>query len=262
MINRDNVIEIINTNKEYLKQVQVYVDKTQEIGIAFRYTPIEAIKNYLAREANLIMFPSEELEYGGLVTYKNGRYFIHINTNQPKTYENFIWAHQFYHYSFEADKIKASNVQTFADGSSPNENEPIANLFASELLINSVVLKAVFTEVRQTYGGDKLENQVIRLIQTFKLPYKNLVIKLAQDELITLNEAIEIIDYDYRNHLPSYFDKSLLTPSKSIQFNSISELLNDPIVKENLRVSDYQSITNSYYSHIKHLEGLREKEKA
>ncbi|PJO44932.1 ImmA/IrrE family metallo-endopeptidase [Lysinibacillus xylanilyticus] len=261
MINKENVIEIINTNKDYLQQVQVYVDRTQEIGIAFRYSPIEAIKNYLARHANLIMFPSDDLEYGGLVTYKNGRFFIHINTNQPKTYENFIWAHEFYHYHFEADEIKASNKRTFADGSSPNENERIANLFASELLINSVVLKAVFAEVRETYAGDKLENQVIRLIQTFKLPYKCLVIKLAQDGLITLNEAVKIIDYDYRNHLPSDFDQSLLTPSKSVQFGSVSELLVDPVVKENLRASDYQSINTMYYSHMNHLGGLREKEK-
>jgi Zn-dependent peptidase ImmA (M78 family) len=261
MINKENVSEIINTNKDYLHQVQVYVDKTQELGIAFRYTPVEAIKNYLAREANLIMFPSDDLEYGGLVTYKNGRYFIHINTNQPKTYENFIWAHEFYHYFFEADKIKASNVRTFADGSTPNENERIANYFAAELLINSVILKAVFAEVRQTYGGDRLENQVIRLIQTFKLPYKCLVIKLAQDGLIKLDEAVEIIDYDYRNNLPSDFDKSLLTPSRSVLFDSMSELLDDPVVKENLRASDYQSINTKYYAHMNHLGGLREKEK-
>ncbi|WP_409367940.1 ImmA/IrrE family metallo-endopeptidase [Lysinibacillus sp. 38-6] len=261
MINKENVIEIIETNKDYLQQVQVYVDKTQEIGIAFRYSPIEAIKNFLARNANLIMFPSDDLQYGGLVTYKNGRYFIHINTNQPKTYENFIWAHEFYHFHFEADKIKASHIRTFADGSSPNENERIANLFASELLINSSVLKAIFAEVRETYAGDKLENQVIRLIQTFKLPYKCLVIKLAQDGLITLDEAVDIIDYDYRNHLPSDFDNSILTPSRSVQFASLSELLNDPVVKENLRASDYQSINTTYYSHMNHLGGLRDKEK-
>ena len=261
MIDKHNVIDIIDANKKYLQQVLVYVEKTQELGIAFRYTPVEAIKNYLQKATNLIMFPSDDLEYGGLVTYRDGRYFIHINTKQPKTYENFIWAHEFYHYYFEAEKIKASNVKTFADGSTPNENERIANLFASELLINSVVLKALFTEIRQSYVGDKLENHVIRLIQAFKLPYKSLVIKLAQDGLITLNEAVDIIDYEYRNNLPSDFDQSLLKPSNSVQFDSVGELLEDKTVQENLRASDYKSINTLYSSHMNNFGRLREKEK-
>lgn len=258
MINKKNVEDIIRKNDEILATVQSYVEKTYELGIAFRYSPIEAIKNYLTQNANLIMFPSSDLEYGGLVTYRDGRYFIHINTKQPKTYENFVWAHEFYHYFFEADKIKSSKIKTFADGSTPNENERFANLYSSELLINRIVLKALFTELRQSYEGDKLENNVIRLIQTFKLPYKCLVIKLAQDGLITVDEAVSIIDYNYRDNLPSDFDQTLLQPSNSIQFDSIGELLEDETVKQNLRASDYESINTLYSSHMSNFERLRE----
>ena len=261
MINSSNVVEVITKNKQYLDTVLTYVEQVKEINLAFRYEPILAIKNYLSQHANLLMFPSENLDYGGMVTYKNGRYFVHINTMQPKLYENFVLAHEFFHFYFEAEKIRNSEVQTFADGSTPNEEERVANLFAAELLINSIVLNTLFLQMRNAYVGDKLENQVIRLIQAFKLPYKSLVIKLAQDGLITLDEAVAIIDYDYRNALPNDFDNSLLAPSLSIQFDSVAELINDPIVIGNLRATDHKSSTELYQKHLSSLERLREKKK-
>lgn len=261
LITKDNVIQVIEKNKELLNQVLSRVEVTKEINLAFRFQPIEAIKNYLTKSANLIMFPSEDKNYGGLVTYKNGRYFIHINTGQPKTYENFIWAHEFYHFQFEKEEIKSSTIHTFADGSTPNENERMANLFAAELLIDSRILRAVYNEICSLHANDTLENNVIRLIPAFKLPYKSIVIKLAQDGFISNEDAKRIIDYDYRKNLPSDFDLSLLTPSMSIKLNEIGNLLNDEVVKATIRESEYESISKLYNEHLTHLERLRDKEK-
>ncbi|OCS90798.1 ImmA/IrrE family metallo-endopeptidase [Caryophanon latum] len=260
MINRKNVRDVISKNEELLPQVHNYVEKIQNLGVAFRYTPIDAIKNYLAKHTNLIMFPSDELEYGGLVTYRDGRFYIHINTRQPKTYENFIWAHEFYHFYFEAELIKSSKINTFVDGRVPNESERLANLFASELLINSILLKSLYKDLLQHYQYDRLENHVIRLIEVFKLPYKCIVIKLAQDGLITVDDAVAIIDYKYQENLPTYFDQSILQPSNSIQFDSVGVLLEDATVKKNIRASDYESINTLYSTHMSNFKMLRHKE--
>ncbi|GEK33106.1 ImmA/IrrE family metallo-endopeptidase [Kurthia sibirica] len=255
MINRTNLRDIIERNKSLILSVSKKVEEVESLGLSFKLTPIEAIKRYLENKANLIMFPSDDLEYGGLVTYKHGRFYIHINTNQPKTYENFIWAHEFYHFYFESKEIMNSEVKTFADGSFPSEEERCANLFSAELLINKHVLQETFNDISNTFKEDTLSNRVVRLIESFKLPYKCIVIKLVQDGLISLDEAEEIIDYDYRNNLPGDFDHSLLTSSRSVSFDSVARLLNDDVVKENLSSSDLEKIESNYTTRMKQLGG-------
>lgn len=255
MINKSNLRDIIDENKALLFDISKKVEEVESLGLSFKLTPIEAIKRYLENKANLIMFPSDDLEYGGLVTYKYGRFYIHINTNQPKTYENFIWAHEFYHFYFESKEIKDSEVKTYADGSFPSEEERCANLFSAELLINKHVLLEAFNDISSTFEGDILQNKVVRLIESFKLPYKCIVIKLAQDGLISLEEAEEIIDYDYRNNLPGDFDHSLLNSSRSVSFDSVGRLLKDATVIENLKSSDLEKIESNYNMRMKQLGG-------
>ena len=90
----------------------------------------------------------------------------------------------------------------------------------------------------------------------FKLPYKALVIKLAQDKLIEMHEAEEIIDYPYQQQLPADFDSTLLLSSNSIQFDGIEELLQDATVKENMRATDYDTIAGLYAKHLTNFEKL------
>ena len=52
MIHSKNVRDVISKNEELLPQVHNYVEKIQNLGVAFRYTPIDAIKNYLAKHTN------------------------------------------------------------------------------------------------------------------------------------------------------------------------------------------------------------------
>lgn len=256
MINKSNVSEIIQMNKIYLDQVLICVEKVREMNIVFRYQPITAIKHYLLKNANLLMFPSENLSYGGLVTFRNGRFYIHINTRQPKVYENFLLAHEFYHFYFEGEKVQSSSIKTFLDSNIPSEKEYIANLFATELLVNHVILKVLFLEISQIYLNESLENQVLRLMHELHIPYKFLVIKLAQDGLITLNDAINIIDFDYLNNVPVDCDKSLLLPSMVIRIANVSKLLKDKTIQENLRDSDYQALTVLYEKHLHNLKKL------
>lgn len=256
MITRSNVAEVVESNYRILSHVQSQVASVKELSMAFRNAPIEAIKHYIAKHASLLMFPSNDLAYGGLVTYRDERFYVHINTRQPKVYENFIWAHEFYHLYFEAEDIKSSDVSTYADGSALNERERHANLFAAELLIHREALADIYLGLCEMHPHEKLTTQVIRLMSAFKLPYKALVIKLAQDKLITMVEAEEIIDYPYQAHLPTDFDSTLLLPSNSIQFDGIEELLQDDTVKQNMRATDYDAIAELYHKHMTNFEKL------
>lgn len=261
LINQTNVIDVITQNRKLLPSILNKVEETKEQGLSFRYKTIEAIKSFLFKETQVLLFPSKAKDYGGLVTYRNGRYYIHINTGQPKTYENFIWAHEYYHYKYEAEAIKNSQIRTFFENAVLNEKERSANLFAAELLVDSRVLKALYEDMMSIYANDTLENNVIRLIPAFELPYKAIVVKLAQDGLISEQEAVEIIDYDYRVNLPSDFDRSILAPTNAIKINHLGTLLEDQVVESTMLPSDLKSFQALYQTYFTRLEGLREKEK-
>lgn len=258
MINKNNIEDVINHNQQILDEIKGLVNKTFDKGLQFKYKPLESINNYLMENTEVFLFPSKSESYGGMVLYRNDTYYIHINTLQPKTYENFVWAHEYYHFEYDKDRIKDDEDVTFVNNPVLNENERKANLFASELLINSDVLNALFKIIKKNYLNDELSLNVIRLIPIFKLPYKTIVIKLAQDSLITIKEAIDIIDFDYKNNLPKDFDLSMLEPSRAIRIDGLTSLLESESVKNNMLYSDYKSIKTLTEKYLEQLERLRE----
>ncbi|AEA19521.1 TPA: ImmA/IrrE family metallo-endopeptidase [Bacillus thuringiensis] len=257
MINSTNIREVIEQNQKILPSILVNVESTIEKGIHFKYKTIESIRNYLMQKTEVLLFPSKSLSYGGMVLYRNGSFYININTLQPKTYENFVWAHEYYHFEFEKDRIKNADDVTFVNNPVLNENERRANLFAAELLINDDVLKTLFQEIKLNYVNDSLEKNVIRLIPAFELPYKTMVIKLAQENLISMEDAERIIDHDYRHNLPQDFDLSILEPTKAIKIDGLNKLLESESVQENMLESDFESIQNLANQHFKQLEAIR-----
>lgn len=261
MINKANVLSVIENNYELLPLIRNRVNSVFDKGLHFKYKPIQSIQSYLMQRADVIMFPSKALSYGGMVLYRNGGYYIHINTLQPKTYENFVWAHEFYHFEFEKERIQSQDEVTFITNPALDTNERMANLFAAELLINSDALAALFAETCEQNTNDPLAINIIRLIPAFELPYKLLVIKLAQDKLITLEQAQEIIDFDYLNHLPKDFDLSIIEPSKAIRIDRLNNLLENADSKATLFDSDINSIIRIKDQHLQKLDEIRHKTK-
>ncbi|WP_214888986.1 ImmA/IrrE family metallo-endopeptidase [Exiguobacterium sp. s142] len=260
MINQQNLLDVIEQNKRLLPEVVSKVENTKDKGLAFRLKTHEAIKNELMKYAHVLLFPSEEQHYGGLVTYRNGTFYIHINTSQPRVYENFMWAHEYYHYMYEQEEIKNSTTQTFFDDSVLNENERKANLFAGELLINGHVLKESYESIKELYPEDDYRLNIIRLIPIFEVPYKSLVIKMTQDGLISETEGLAAIDYEYRNQLPSDIDRSLFNPTLAIKLNELNRMLQQQRVSPMLRESDLQSFESIYAKHMKRLVELQKDE--
>lgn len=258
MINQQNLLEVITQNKRLLPEVISKVENTKDKGLSFRLKTHEAIKNELMKHAHVLLFPSEEQNYGGLVTYRNGNFYIHINTSQPRVYENFMWAHEYYHYMYEQEEIKNSTTQTFFDDSVLSENERKANLFAAELLINSHVLKESYESIKELYPEDDYRLNVIRLIPIFEVPYKSLVIKMTQDGVINETEGLNAIDYDYRNQLPSDIDHSLFNPTLAIKLNEINRMLQQQRINPMLRETDLDSLESVYTKHMKRLVELQQ----
>lgn len=258
MISQNNLIEVLKANESLINEIK---DKVEKIKLASDFTsdyrPVEYIKNYLNEHANVIIFPSKDKNYGGLVTYRNGRFYIHINSGQPKIYENFIWAHEFYHYYFEKDDIKNSKTHTFVDDNLLNSEERKANLFAAEFLVNARFLEISFGQINMKFSADNLEERVLRLIPRLEIPYKAIVIKLVQEKLISVKEALKIIDFSYKENIPKDFDQSFLMPSNVISINDLERLMRSNKVLENVRESDLETYEKQYQKHLQVLRKSR-----
>lgn len=258
MITRDNLLDVIEQNKEILDVVSSRVDDTKEQSLLFRYKTLDSIKYYLMQKTSVILFPTPDTNYGGLITYRNQRFYLHINTAQPKTYENFAWVHEYYHYRYEKERIQDKQTETFFEDSVLNVQERHANLFASELLVDTRVLKESFEQISKSYSDRPIEEKVIHLIAIFEVPYKVLVIKLLQDGLISSSVALDLIDYDYLEHLPDDFDRSIFHPSFVIKLNNLKTLLSSPRMQERLTSNEYERFTDQYKTVLKRLKEKRD----
>lgn len=258
MINKQNVREVILNNHELLpkvlKQVQAVFDK----GIHFKYKPVQSIQNYLFKHVNIILFPSKSTSYCGMMLKRNSEWYMHINTLQPKIFENYIWVSQYYNYEFEKGKSDHDKVLFINDGVLDIQ-ERMVYLFVTELLIHKEVLKKFFQDKCKQNPDNRLEINVIRLMNDFKLPYKLVVMKLAQDGLITLEQAESIIDFDYSNNLPIDFDLSILESSKAIKIGEIDRLLEQVELENIMSDADRESIKYLRDKHVGDLELIRNK---
>ncbi|MGY0691353.1 ImmA/IrrE family metallo-endopeptidase [Virgibacillus sp. FSP13] len=244
LINKDNLEQIISFNKGYLTKIKSNIELLKSSAdplIASK--PLEYMKTYLYENAHVIEFPVKNLDYGGLVFYYNKNFYIQINSAQPKIYENFMWAHEFYHFYFDKERIMKKEENFILVDSIFDEKERLPNLFASEFLVNDFILERKFNAFKKE-DNLSLVDIAIRLIPVFELPYKAMVIKLAQNELIGNQEAKEIIDYDYKNNLPDEIDRTLFSASCKIKLDNYQNLLTN--ASYNMNDDDYQSIIKKH----------------
>lgn len=261
MINKDNILNLLENYREILPIIRNRVSETKDRSLSFRYKPINSIKAYLSKKVHVLQFPSKSINYGSLITNRNNRYYIYINTGQPKVYENLRWVSGYYYYQYESEEIRNSDILSIFEETIENEKLYSANLFAIELLINSRLLLEQFNLINELYVDESLENRIVRLIPIFKLPFKQIVVKLALDGIILDREVVEIIDFRYKTSLPADFDQTILKSSMAIRISNLNSLLNNEVVKVNMLEADLRSFQTAYEQHITSLEILRERQK-
>ncbi|MGJ3203591.1 hypothetical protein [Geobacillus thermoleovorans] len=83
MIAKDNLEMILEHNKTHLPKIKKAMDRIYSLGDPLAHVkPLDFIKTYLYEHANVLQFPIQHADYGGLVYYYNGDYYVHINTVQ------------------------------------------------------------------------------------------------------------------------------------------------------------------------------------
>lgn len=228
MINSSNLKQVLEINNQLLDSVTNAIEVLKMENSLFISKPLQAIKYYMNIETEIILMPVKSLDtFGGSLIHKNGRFYTFINTSTPKLYENLTWAHEFYHYRYEKNLIMENQNKTLYDDAIANKYERKAYLFATELLIdNNMLHKELLLIQKASENGDLKINifeLIFKLMETFEVPYKAIILKLAQYNYIKLESAQKLISIDYKTIIPKDFDKSLLNPSMAIKFDNIND---------------------------------------
>lgn len=153
------------------------------------------IFSILALENKVLYYPIEDEEVWGFCEKIKEKSFVWINTAIPYDKQVFAAAHELYHLWFEdgGEVILKVDLEEITASTSLSENELKANRFAAEFLINEELL---LQEIR-TYNIDKTKlhiKDVFKLSNLFIVPYKTMVKRLYEINLINKKRYIELME--------------------------------------------------------------------
>lgn len=168
-------------------------------GIVLNY----ARKRELSLE--VLRYPFKDDELWAFTFVKKGTIFLCVNSELPMCKQIFATAHELYHIHCYAEDINTSTItngslldsNTF-DETAATQEDMEANAFAGLLLMPDANLMEQF----KMFGISK-ENMtvddVLVLMDLFALPYKAVVLRLVESEVITEEKAQMLLRVDSNN---------------------------------------------------------------
>ena len=156
------------------------------------------VSNYARkRELNLeiLRYPFKDEEFWAFTLVKKGTIFLCVNTELPLCKQIFATAHELYHIHCYAENIDTNTIisgsllvsKTF-DETAASQEDLEANAFAGLLLMPD----ASIIEQIKMFGISKEHieiDDILTLMDIFALPYKAVVLRLLECEMITDGKA-------------------------------------------------------------------------
>lgn len=197
--------------KKHNKQFEKINDQSKAFAVNYcgntiiRDSIFGIVSNYARkRELSLevLRYPFKDDELWAFTFVKKGTIFLCINSDLPVCKQIFATAHELYHIHCYAEDINTSTItngslldsKTF-DEVAASQEDLEANAFAGLLLMSDASL----TEQFKLFGLSK-ENMnvddVLILMDLFALPYKAVILRLAESGLITQKKAQHLLLVD------------------------------------------------------------------
>ena len=163
------------------------------------------IANY-ARKCELsleiLRYPFDDNELWAFTFVKKGTLFLCVNSELALSKQIFAAAHELYHIYCYAKDIDPDTIASGSlldsrtvDDSVVSEEDLEANAFAGLLLMPDNIID----EQLKLYGigCEKITvDDVLTLMELFALPYKAVVLRLAENHNITPSKAMELLKFD------------------------------------------------------------------
>jgi len=184
------------------------------------------IVTILEQHSNVLLFPFSRTDIWGFVGKYENKVFSCINTSIPLEEQVFVAAHELYHIWFNGHEelILSKDIEgTEISGTQLNEQK--ANRFAAEFLVQATLLKAEITmfSIKPEKIGIKT---VLQLANSFTVPYRSMVKRLFEIEIITRKQAIELLGQpeQFIDHWRQRLGYGLPHPTKKKKLGNLLDL--------------------------------------
>ena len=191
------MIDQVKLTKEEIKQIQELA--REKLGSCQKGNDVIGVQIFsiLGKYARVIYYPlGEDAPWGFtrvekiMKTKKDGKPFAGINTSIPKDKQVFAAAHELYHIWFGSDVLEVVNSDVLGD--CVENKELKANRFAAEFLIPKTLLRQEIDSYEITVYNEKT---ILKLAELFVVPFRTMVKRLREVELISEEEQTKFLAY-------------------------------------------------------------------
>lgn len=187
-------------------------------GVAENY----ARKRELTLE--ILRYPFHDAELWAFTFVKKGAVFLCVNSELAMCKQIFAVAHELYHIHCYAEDIDQSAIKSGSmldsktvDEAAETQEDLEANAFAGLLLMPDALAR----EQAALYGisGQSITvDDILTLMELFALPYKAVILRLNEAQVITEAKANELLKYD-----ASYVAQRIELTGKAMQWQMNSK---------------------------------------
>ncbi len=186
---------------------------------------LQIVRSSFQKKGFLVLeMPFADDEIGALSYKGDGLGYVVINTSLPRVNVNFAIAHEIYHVFFQESEF-VSKVEFSDDHYYEHEEEYVANLFASMLLMPEVSFRRMYSKFREESNGNELDT-IIRLMSYYQVPYMAVLIRCFELKLQT----------------GSTISEQLLSINRSQIKEKLNELWLDESIMDSSNKDDYLHI--------------------
>ncbi|WP_106496152.1 ImmA/IrrE family metallo-endopeptidase [Lentibacillus sp. Marseille-P4043] len=234
----DDLSKVLGENRDIRSEINMAVNHYLQNYHPKGWNRIDGAKKFIEQNHYLIEAPIHDLTFGGFIrTTNTDKMICYINSAQPRMYQNFVVFHELYHLVNSLRKIENLHlVEVEIDNRS---EERKADYFASLILLDEYKLYSFFSgpENRQ----ETLFTKILLSMNTFKAPYKAIVIRLYELSLITIEDLRDLFDKKI-NFVEEFRklgkDTYILESSHVINFKGLESLMDHNSLPEVAQISN------------------------
>ncbi len=154
------------------------------------------IFNILELNSKVLYYPLEDNDVWGFCDTISGQTFVCINTSISYDKQVFAAAHELYHLWFDKENevLLSSALEEIEGQDTISLNELKANRFAAEFLVEENLLRQEMTLYSLNKDSLDIDN-ILKLADIFLVPYKTMVKRLREIEIINDNKYVKLISY-------------------------------------------------------------------
>ncbi|WLR50663.1 ImmA/IrrE family metallo-endopeptidase [Bacillus tianshenii] len=250
----EDLPQLLQENKEIRSEVHMAANRYIQNYHPKGWNRIDGVKKYIEQHHYLIEAPIQDFTFGGFIRTTNTKKSIcYINSAQPRIYQNFVLFHELYHLITINEVLgKLHLIEVDIDNRS---SERKADYFSSLLLLDEHELRAFFTGPENK--EETLFHKVLLCMNAFKAPYKAVLIRLYELNLIEI-EDLEVLFHKKINFIEEFQnlgkDTYIFEASNNTNFKSLEILMKNnplPAVAQHSNENVLEDIRSFFLTHGK-----------